>query len=859
VVRKDVWEIIEDKMLKPRDHGLNLFVITGMGGCGKTQMTAYFVQRYQSKYVPTRSQVYITDFNPSSFKHIFFIDASSHSTIKSDLRSTIRSIDGHQQDTEEDALTFLADNPDSLLIFDNADDPTLELVPFFPKTYRGIILITSRVRSLGELATLHHLELGPMSAEEAIHTLSKAARRTLPLPAQDDKYANELIEELGCLALALVQAGVYIFNMGSVQVEDVRSSPFEHYLSLFRRERGSLMRREGTTSLDQYKRGVYPTLDLSYSLLPPITREFLGLCSQFHYTNISLSMILASTKRDFEDEKSYVERPKSHTQVKERLRALFRPRGVLDESHVREIIQSLVSLSLVQVTVAKDTILLRFHPLVHAWATEKSSQGDESLYLQMAVIMTSTCMKSIPPSHLQYFPPHILSFMSKKCLSNLNITDLTIFGEFMGDNGMAKASLELLEEAAKQLEQGASPVRPGTSEVYVFLAGAYVQSGKLNEAEALLLKALGDERRLSTEEGLEIMKINQALAGLYYYMGKYKECEDLLLRVEKVFLRELGDKHEDTLGIWSMLGATYLELGKRKEAQEIRTRVYDIERKSLGERHPDTITSANGLAAVYLLVGRLAEAVELLDKNLEMLRDIRGEKHLDTVAAYNNLARAYQELGKWNEAEELQLKAISILDGLAGWEDPDILTMASNLISIYIDLEKLNEAEELVNKVLTIRRKVLGGEHPDTISSQNALALVYSKIGRLMEAEEMLVKGVTLLEESLGQRHPTTLAGSTMLGTVYRKLAKLKEAEELQVRTYKIVQEEFGELHRFSIRASANLAATYHKQGRDKEAEELGRRTVELGKTVFGESNLAYISILKKLSGINLEPQPGSS
>ncbi|PVF92030.1 FabD/lysophospholipase-like protein, partial [Serendipita vermifera] len=46
VVRKEGWAIMEQKLLGPRMKGLNVFVISGMGGCGKTQMVSYFVQEY---------------------------------------------------------------------------------------------------------------------------------------------------------------------------------------------------------------------------------------------------------------------------------------------------------------------------------------------------------------------------------------------------------------------------------------------------------------------------------------------------------------------------------------------------------------------------------------------------------------------------------------------------------------------------------------------------------------------------------------------------------------------------------------------------------------------------------------------
>jgi hypothetical protein len=49
VVRKEGWEIMQEKLLGARLEGLNIFVISGMGGCGKTQMVSYFMQKHQAR------------------------------------------------------------------------------------------------------------------------------------------------------------------------------------------------------------------------------------------------------------------------------------------------------------------------------------------------------------------------------------------------------------------------------------------------------------------------------------------------------------------------------------------------------------------------------------------------------------------------------------------------------------------------------------------------------------------------------------------------------------------------------------------------------------------------------------------
>ncbi|PVF94148.1 TPR-like protein [Serendipita vermifera] len=834
VVRKEHWETIETSLEKPQGEGLRTLVLTGMGGCGKTQIISYFVQNYSSR-----------------FKHVFFIDASSQSSIKNDLRNAIRAIDGHQQDTDEEALYFLAENPESLLIFDNADDPNVDLVPFFPKSYKGVILITSRLRSLGELATLHHIELGPMSQEQAIETLAKASRRSLPVSVIDARYMNELVEELGCLALALVQAGVYIFNMGTFQGKDPQSSIFQQYLSLFQRGRAELMRKEGTASLDQYKRGVYSTLDLSYGLLSPLVREFLGLCSQFHYSNIPLSMILAAANRDFEDKKSYSQRPESHGQIKGQLRKLLCPGGSWSELHIRDIIQSLSSVSLVQLAVANDAVLLRFHPLVHSWAREMLSTDATSLYRKMANTIISTSLETMPPAHLQYVPQHIVKALEETPPSELHMTDAIVFGDFMGSNGMGKSAIEILEETLKKLKEELGPNHLDTVDATAILGEVYIEYGKMKEAEDILVPALEIQRQLRGEEHLETMRTFMLLLMSRIQLGQYEESLEPLVKLQKMFQEKLGQDKEETLLTANILASTYGGLGKLEEAEEIQKRVLKIQQGTLGEKHPDTLTTFSNLAGTYLYRGKLRESEALLVQILEIRREILGEKHPDVVASLNNLARAYQELGKLKEAEEMQVKVVESMQEMMGWHHPDTLSAASNLSWIYFDLGKTEEALELGTKVLDMRREVLGEHHPDTLISCSNLALSFLGMEKLDKARELLEPTFQEIVEVLGRRHPNTLTVSDNLSIIYRKLGRVKEAEEMQVENLAARRELSGEEHPDTILTSANLAITYHELGKEAEARELKQQVLEIGKVTLGESHPRYVDLVEKLAKID--------
>ncbi|PVF93869.1 TPR-like protein [Serendipita vermifera] len=834
-VVRNGWEVMETKLTGPRREGLNTFVITGMGGCGKTQMVSYFVQKHHVE-----------------FKHVFFIDASSKSSIKSDLQSAIRSIDGHQQDTDIDALSFLANQTSSLLIFDNADDPNVSLVPFFPRAYQGIIIITSRNQDVGELATLHHLQLGPMTHDEAKETLVKASRTTLPIPDRDIPHMNALIEELGALPLALVQAGVYIFKMSGVPEENNRNySPFEQYLALFKRERAIIMRREGTTSLDEYRRGVYTTLDLSYTLLPSNVRDFLHMCSQFHYTNISLAMLLAAVKSNFKDQLNYVKRPESHQEIVTNLRLLLCPKEERKELYVRELLLCLSSFSLVQIIGAYDTMVLRFHPLVHAWAKESLSVEKASCNYRMATTVVCTCKQSISPAHMQYLPQHIIVLVGKEDDTLLDVEEKLVFGEILAEQGvLGQVAVDLSTQAVAKLEEELGTLHQNTISSYGILSNVYYSLGKRDKSEELNFKIWKMREETLGERDPETLRASADLAATYLLLGKLKEAEDILLKTVELQKEIRGEKHPDTIRASGNLAATYRELGKFKEAEAVQEEVLEKQREVLGERHPDTVAAAANLAVSYSHLGKSEKAEALQAEVLETNKAILGERHPHTLHAAGNLAVTYAELGKIEQAEALQAGVLKLQREILGEQHPYTLLTSANLAETYRQLGKLKEAEDLQVEVLKIRKQVLGERHPDTIQSASHLATTYHSQGRLQEAEALELEVLRLQKEVLGDQHPHTIRAASHLAVTYRHLGKLREAATLEQEIMFIQRESLGEQHPNTINAMGNFAITICYMGHFKRSYDLLKHAAEVAKEALGEQHPACISVTNILNQV---------
>jgi hypothetical protein len=116
---------------------------------------------------------------------VFLIDASTLDTIKTALQNIAltRSLgSGHTE-----ALQWLVTRNDEwMLIFDNADDPGIDLFQFFPPSAVGNIIITSRNPQLRVHAQGANHRVSDMDEEDAVQLLLASA-------AQDITNENQIL------------------------------------------------------------------------------------------------------------------------------------------------------------------------------------------------------------------------------------------------------------------------------------------------------------------------------------------------------------------------------------------------------------------------------------------------------------------------------------------------------------------------------------------------------------------------------------------------------------------------------------------------------------------------------------------
>lgn len=823
-----------------------IFVITGMGGCGKTQLVSYFLQENRSLWV----EVTLTDLPLTAhrYTHIVYVDASSTNSIKADLQSWIRSVgEGHDKDVWEDSLDFLRHESREglwILVLDNADDPKIDVLPFIPLGYHGSVIITSRNRNLGNLATTFHLELGEMGRDEALSALLHSARRQLPLESQELEDAYCLLEILGYLPLAVVQGGAYCRQLTS---SNENPFTFSQYLSLFSKNRSKLLTKAEPSSLDRYQRGVYATLELSYDVISDAIKSFLLLLSAFNCSSIPLVMLATAAQQQFVDPEHWMVRPDGHNSVISNLTALFLIDGEWRELELQEMIQTLSSFSLLSTTSTSGNLFLRMHPLVQAWTMDTMlySESQKQISRAMARQILTSC--SIRESSFlnQYLLPHVLHMLGFE--DNLHPNDQMALAMVLGDQGYYQHAEYLYRDALNTLENELGDEHPETLLVLVYLAGVCRDHGQWSEAEALATRALDVRRRTLGDDHPDTIASESQVAWIYSEQGRWKESESLESAVLNKRTRILGPDHPDTLWAATNLAVSYRFQGRWKDALRLTEEVFAKRDAILGKDHIDTIKAAANLATSLRTLGRWNEAKEFEIGILESRKRLLGEDHPSTITAQANLAQTYRQLGRWALCQPLAEDVLKRRIRIFGPNHPLTNLALGNVADLYRLQGRWKEAEEMELTVWDWRKRRFGEDHPETINAACFLAITYSKQQRWKEAEELCLKVLEHRRMVQGEQDPDTIWALADLANVYRELGRAEEAETLELRVLEFRQDTIGMEHPDTLWAATNLAQTYNSLGKWDQAERLLLSVESIART-FEPEHPDFAFVLTELS-----------
>ncbi|SLM34571.1 Tetratricopeptide-like helical domain [Lasallia pustulata] len=609
-----------------------IFLLHGMGGAGKTQICL-------------------------KFSRILWVDSSNEETIKQSLKNIANHPDAKSssvQDTPEAVRTWLSMTDKWLLIFDNADGEPDIIEENLPSGTGGHVLVTSRNPNMRRIASEEsYLEVNKMDKHDAILLLLKAAY--LPKPFEKDEAdASAIVDELGCLALAVDQAGAYI-GSGFCAINT--------YLEVFSRHRKKLLDQSSSfKGASKYGRAVYATWDISYEAIQrkqsraPNPREaiaaknaitLLQILSFFHYGNIMEETFKRAAELAEARRAEYQDAPRSRLPWTGRdlpgdLLELDNERK-WDPLLFRNSIQILLSLSLIKRDTSGKTYSI--HPLVHSWSRDRMTNS--------AVMKWAASANAILAGSVDFGGSGSSYTYRRKLVPHINA-----YYQFVKASQVATLSKH--DEC----------VRYGI---------VFRDNGNWNRVEVLCKNAVEMETRLLGTEHPDTLTRMSNLAFTYSHQGLWKEAEKLGVQVLEIHKRVLGAEHPDTLTSMSNLALTYSRQGLWKEAEKLGVQVLEIHKRVLGAEHPDTLTSMSILASTYSHKGLWKEAEKLGVQVLDISKRVLGAKHPHTLTSMNNLAHTYHSLSRRDEAIEMMKNVVNLSTKVIGADHPNTLTSVRSL------------------------------------------------------------------------------------------------------------------------------------------------------------------------------------
>jgi len=662
---------------------------------------------------------------------VFWIDASSHESITLSLKG-ISGISAAKDSGVDGSVPSVLQwishiQEEWLIVFDNADDPPpQEVAKFFPPGNRGNILITSRNKSMGRLVLFENrIEINEMEEPDAVNLLLMASCLD-PLP-QHQQAAKNIVTELGCIPLAVDQAGAYI-AAGKCDLKG--------YLRQFSLHRQALMSDTTFMGASNYNQNVYGTWDLSFKEIEKKAGEqsrdaqaaqaailILQICAFYHYSNISEDIFRSAAEQSREhvvNGQVAKQLPQAISSLDHTLLALDND-GHWDDFIFGQGIGVLVSFSLIKRGQSSEMLLV--HPLVHCWSREKMLKSEQQRTYHIGSMILS-CAVSWRFTSQDY---------AWRRLIFPHIKANELYGSQMG------------------------LIKQYNDDQWSNFALVMMENGDWNKAEQLFVEVMKMRKKLLGTEHPSTLASMANLASTYRNQGRWNEAERLEVQVMDMRKKLLGIEHPDTLASMANLASTYRNQGRWNEAEQLQVQVIDMRKKLLGTEHPSTLSSIANLASTYWNQGRWTEAEQLDIQVMNMSKKLLGTEHPSTLISMDNLASTYQNQGRWNEAEQLEVQVVDMTKQLLGTEHPFTLSSMANLASTYRKQGRFNKAKQLFVEVMDMRKKQLGIEHPDTLASMENLASTYHDQKRWNEAEKLQVQVIDIRKKVRDAQHPDTV------------------------------------------------------------------------------------------------------
>ncbi|WP_437547155.1 tetratricopeptide repeat protein [Sorangium sp. So ce367] len=306
-------------------------------------------------------------------------------------------------------------------------------------------------------------------------------------------------------------------------------------------------------------------------------------------------------------------------------------------------------------------------------------------------------------------------------------------GLMLSSEGHTGGAIRVLLDSLKLGRRLGCPLRE-LDELYDAAVRAFIEAGRLKDAQQLLDEWTGRLRRASVDVPIELL-VARSTAGLLLARGDTHGASELLESV----LQQFPDHDHPSMAVLEQsLAQVWLEQRRFRDAERLLRsaieRLQRLGRPTLFLRHE------HGRALLEL--GRFQEAEQELRRALSEVPETKL-----AAPMRHELARSIQAQGRFVEAEALLDKTLAELRRHGAVYGAQYAASLYEMARIRRLRGDLVAAEELLRQVLRVEERALGRAHPALLSTLSELGGTRIELGKPHEAEPLLRRAIRLAEQ----------------------------------------------------------------------------------------------------------------
>ncbi len=755
---------------------LLLTAATGMGGIGKTELARH----------------YVTEGELSGHYHKrFWVTATSDSMLRLEFQqfaAYLGLIELEKYIEDEELIMrvhkWLSIHPGWLMVLDNADDYN-SIERWIPRE-GGAVLITTREPTPGTLSHEQIIPVPLLDHDEAVLWLYQlSGRQAITLSVAETIAAEKLIDDLGCLPLAIAQAAAYLREQSATSIEAYQANFMRLLSDTTLAQQGSAQVVEKNS--DTYSRLIVAntwTISLQaietyneFMKIPNMAKLLLNSCAYLASKDIPillLEYLLKNLTSDAEhnlvgyalDEYigqlirySLVERnDKNNLSMHSLSQEVFREKQTIKE---RKISLRYISFSFDQIIDNKDgfnTSLSRDF-LTHG----------ESLYEHCMLLYSLSKEQQDSSKIWEIFPVQLMNIYNnlglwnrdKGFIESILPIAVSYYGEEDVNIFLLKAALAVaLEKSGNYVEAIAiykfllpkiivhyqTENHINVAKIQKSLGDVLVRQGNYEAAEKIYKKALSTMDKLHSKKIQPRVAIMQALAGVYQRVENYGQSKMLYTEALIIVVQYYKtDFNIEAAIIQSNLGSTLIKLEQYDEAAKLLYQALETKIKHyLSEYHISVAETQQNLGIAMRYLKNYVQAEQFCRQALKTRQEYyQTIANIDVADSQISLADVIIMHEKYPEAVELYRQALKTRKEHYQMEHCIHVATVQEKLADALDQKDgffhKAEIEKLYDQAL--KTKIAHHKtylHIEVANSQVNLSVFLLKSGKLMAAEKLL-------------------------------------------------------------------------------------------------------------------------